>query len=251
MGTDLTGRRLIVTGASSGLGASVCRAVVDCGGTVAMFARRKDRLEDLRGELGERALPVPCDVTDLSALERAIGDAARDLDGLNGLISVAGQSMAGGITTGTPDRWRQLFELNLLAPLACTRFAVDHFASEGRRDVVLVGSAASLTPMPGVGIYGASKRGLQAAFDTLRLEMAPRGINTSLVMPGMFETDGLTIEGMVIDGEVPPSDFPLLVPGTGPADPSVLADIVTFMMGLPDGVCINEVVVRPTGQYTP
>jgi NADP-dependent 3-hydroxy acid dehydrogenase YdfG len=251
MSVDLTGRRVLVTGASSGIGAECCRAVVGAGGSVAMLARRKERLDDLRQELGDRAIPVTCDVTHDDELEGAVADAARRLDGLDGLIAVAGQAMAGGLTSGTPQRWRELLELNLLAPLATVRYASDHFVSEGRRDVVLVGSAASLTPMPGVGIYGASKRGLQAAFDSLRLELASVGVNASLVLPGMFETEGLTIEGMVIDGDVPPSDYPLFAPGTVPAEPSVLAGIIAFMMSLPDGVCINELVARPTGQFNP
>lgn len=248
---DLTGRRVVVTGASSGIGAAVCRSIVDCGGSVAMVARRKERLDELAEELGERAVGVRGDVTDLDGLESVIAEAADALGGLDGLVAVAGQSMAGGIATGTPERWKRLFDLNLLGPLATVRYTVGHFGSTGRRDVVMIGSAAAITSMPGVGIYGASKRGLEAACESLRLELAPAGINTSLVMPGMFETEGLTIEGMVIDGDVPQNDVPLLVPGTGPGDASVMADIVAFMMGLPVGVCINVLVARPTGQLNP
>ena len=68
---------------------------------------------------------------------------------------------------------------------------------------------------------------------------------------GMFETEGLTLEGLEIDGDVPPDGYPYLVPGTGPGDPAVLGDAIAFMLGLPDGVAINELVVRPTGQLNP
>jgi len=74
-------------------------------------------------------------------------------------------------------------------------------------------------------------------------------------MPGMFETEGLTLEGIVIDGDVPPDDTPLLVPGdgpgSGPGSPGAVADSIAFMLGLPDGVGINELVIRPTGQLNP
>jgi len=216
-----------------------------------MLARRNQRLVELHDELGERAVPVPCDVTDMSAHEEAVDDASRRLGGLDGLVAVAGRSMVGTLATGTPDRWRALFDLNLVAPLASAQFVVNRFADAGRRDVVLIGSCAGLLSMPGTGIYSASKRGLQAAFETMRLELAPLGINTGLVMPGMFETEGLTMEGVEFDGEVPANDFPILVPDVVPADPAILADIITFMMSLPDGVCINEIVARPTGQYNP
>jgi NADP-dependent 3-hydroxy acid dehydrogenase YdfG len=251
MGVDLEGRRVLVTGASSGIGAEVCRAIVRSGGAVAMMARRQERLHGLRDELGDRAVPVPCDVTDIDALEAAVADAARGLGGLDGVVTAAGKMMVGSVATGTPQLWRELFELNLLAPLSTVRFATEHFATDGRRDVILVGSAGAVTALPGTAIYSASKRGLQAAVDTLRLELATDGINVSHVMPGMFETEGLTLEGLVIDGEVPPNDFPFFAGEARPADPAVLADIITFVMSLPDGVCINELIARPTRQYNP
>lgn len=248
---DLTGRRVLVTGASSGIGAATCRSIVGCGGSVAMLARRKERLDELCDEMGERAIGVRGDVTDLDALEVAIGEAARSLGGLDAVIAVAGKSMAGSIATGTPQRWRELLDLNLIGPLATVRYTLAHFSERGRRDVVLVGSAGAITAMPGTGIYGASKRGLRAAFDTLRLELAPLDVNVSFVMPGFFQTEGLTLERVVIDGDVPVNDFPMLAEGSGPAAPDALGDAIAFMIGMPDGVCINELVARPTGELNP
>jgi NADP-dependent 3-hydroxy acid dehydrogenase YdfG len=248
---NLSGRRILVTGASSGIGAATCRAIVDCGGSVAMLARRKDRLDELAEEFGERAVGVRADVTDDDALAAAIESAARAFDGLDGVVAVAGRSMVGTITSGSPARWRELIDLNLVGPLATVRYAIDHFADAGRRDVVLVGSTGAITPMPGVGIYAATKRGLRAAFDSLRVELAPAGVNVSLMMPGMFETEGLTLDGIVFDGEVPENDTPMFVPGSGPASADVLGETIAYMIGLPEGVCINEVVARPTGQLNP
>ncbi len=248
---DLSGRRVLVTGASSGIGAAACRAIVACGGTVAMLARRKQRLEELAKELGDRAVAVCSDVTDLGLLEASVNEAADLCGGLDGVVAVAGRMMAGGITSGSPERWRELIDLNLIGPLATVRYATARFPDSGRRDVVMVGSTGALTPMPGVGIYAASKRGLEAAFDSLRLELAHQNINVSLVMPGMFETEGLTWEGVIIDGEVPVTDAPMFVEGGGPAQPEPLADCIAFVMSLPDGICVNEMVVRPTGQLSP
>ena len=216
-----------------------------------MLARRKDRLDELRAELGKGSFAVSADVTDLDALESAIGLASHALGGLDGVIAVAGRAMVGSVATGTPQRWRELIDLNLIGPLATVRYAIGYFPNNGRRDVVLIGSAAALMSQPGVGIYSASKRGLRAAFESLRLELAPSGVNVSIVMPGMFETEGLTLEGIVIDGEVPANDFPFLVPGCVPPPPGPLADTIAFMIGQPEGYCIGELVARPTGQLTP
>ena len=248
---DLNGRRVLVTGASSGIGAATSRSIVARGGSVAMLARRKERLDDLAEELGAQAVPVPADVTDLEGLEGRIEEAARRLGGLDGVVTAAGQMMTGEMASGTPQRWRELIDLNLVGPLATIRYALAHFPEAGRRDVVLVGSTGAVTPMPGVGVYAASKRGLEAAFDSLRLELAPAGVNVSLVMPGMFDTEGLTLEGIIIDGDVSASDIPYFVPGGVPAPPTPLGDCIAYIMGLPEGICVHEIVIRPTGQLNP
>jgi len=249
--TDLAGRRVLVTGASSGIGAATCRSIVAAGGSVAMLARRAERLEEMQRALGERAVAVACDVTDLAALSAAVDQAARSLAGLDGVVAVAGKSMVGTIATGTPQRWKELIDLNLLAPLATVRYGIAHFPSSGRRDVVIVSSTGAITPMVGVGVYAATKRGLRAATDALRLELAGAGINVGCVLPGMFDTEGLTIDGMAFDGEIPPSDIPYFAGDAGPGSAADLGDAITFMLGRPEGFCINELVVRPTRQMNP
>ena len=133
-----------------------------------MLARRVERLDALCTELGERAHAVPGDVTDLEHLDAALDNAASLLGGLDGVVAAAGKSMTGTIATGTPERWRELVDLNLIGPLATVRAALKHFPADGRRDVVLVGSVGAITAVPGVAIYAASKRGLRAACESLQ-----------------------------------------------------------------------------------
>jgi NADP-dependent 3-hydroxy acid dehydrogenase YdfG len=248
---DLTGRRLIVTGASSGIGAATCRTLAGCGASVAMLARRKDKLDELCDELGQRTIPIRCDVTDFAALETAVDKCALELGGLDGVISVAGQAMVGTIETGTPQIWREHLDVNLVGPLALVRYSLRHFPKSGRRDVVLVGSVSGLQSLPGTALYSASKRGLKAAFDSLRLELAQSGINTSFVVPGSFATDILTLEGLVFDGTPVAPDTELMTAAGTPSPPSVLADTIAYMIGLPEGTCIHEIVIRPTGHLHP
>jgi NADP-dependent 3-hydroxy acid dehydrogenase YdfG len=250
LNVNLDGRRVLVTGASSGIGAAICRAVVSCGGSVAMVARRKERLDELRESLGARAHPIPGDVTETAALEETVSSASSALDGLDAIVAVAGRTMVGTIATGSPERWRELFDLNLTAPLATIRHGLTHFPATGRRDVVVVSSAGALTPMANNGIYAASKRGLVAALDTLRLELAPTGINVGCVLPGLFETGAIT-EGLVIDGEVVPNDSVLFAPDAGPGSADDVADAISFMISRPPGCSINQLVVRPTGELNP
>jgi NADP-dependent 3-hydroxy acid dehydrogenase YdfG len=245
---DLHDRRILVTGASSGIGAAACRVIVDCGGSVAMLARRTDRLEKLAAELGDRARPFHADVTDLESLKAAVRHGSDALGGLDGVVAVAGRNITGMITSGTPEVWRHLIDINLIGPLATARYAVDHFPAGGRRDIVLIGSTGGVEALPGLGIYGASKRGLRAAFESMRLELAPQGISVTLVTPGLFATEGTIGDLIVRDGTTPPMDVPVFSPGAGPPPPDALAQAIAYSMSLPEGVSISEMLVRPTGQ---
>jgi NADP-dependent 3-hydroxy acid dehydrogenase YdfG len=248
---DLSGRRVLVTGASSGLGAATCRAIVEYGGSVAMLARRKDRLDELEAELGDRAVGIPADVTDGAALETAVAAGAARLGGLDGVVAAAGKSMVGAISTGTPQAWRDLVELNFLGSLSAVHYALRHFSEAGRRDVVIVGSVAAVTPMPGTGLYSATKTALLAACESMRHELAPAGIGVGVVMPGMFDTEGLTLEGLVMDGPFPTNEFPVMTPETVPGPAYLVGDAIAFMLGQPEGTTINELIIRPTGQLNP
>lgn len=248
---DLSGRRVLVTGASSGLGAATCRSIVASGGSVAMLARRKERLEDLESELGERAFGVPADVTDDAALGAAVASAAERLGALDGVVSVAGKAMVGAIATGSPQAWRELTELNFLGALGAVHHALKYFPESGRRDVIVVGSVAAVLTMPGNGLYSATKAALLSACEAMRHELAPAGIGVGVIMPGMFETEGLTLEGLVMDGPFPDNNFPICTPETVPGPPHVVGDTIVYMLGLPEGNTINELILRPTGQLNP
>ncbi len=248
---DLTGRRALVTGASSGIGAELCRVLVGCGASVAMLARRKERLDALAGELGHRATPIPVDVTELPALEAAVAEAADWLGGIDAVVAVAGQNITGAMTSGDPALWRQLMDVNLIGPLATVRYAADHFAEAGRRDVVLIGSTGGVDPMPGLGIYGASKRGLRAAADSVRLELAHRGVGVSIVIPGLFATEGSRGDIIHRDGEPVPMGVDVFVPSSGPPPPAPVAQTIAYLLSLADGVSIHELVIRPTGNLRP
>jgi NADP-dependent 3-hydroxy acid dehydrogenase YdfG len=146
MSVDLCGRRILVTGASSGIGQVTCRALVGCGASVAMLARREDRLTELTAELGERAIGTQCDVTDLDMLYASVARAVDALGGLDAVVTVVGRGMVGTLARGEPAMWRELLDLNLIGPMATVRYAIHHFAPAGRRDVVLIGSTGAITP---------------------------------------------------------------------------------------------------------
>ncbi|HEX4361648.1 MAG TPA: SDR family NAD(P)-dependent oxidoreductase [Pseudonocardia sp.] len=186
----LRGRRLLVTGASAGIGAAVARAAVAAGARVALLARNKDRLADLATELGPDAIPVTCDITDDVAIPRAVDDAVARLGGgLDGLVNAAGVFTAGPLSDTDPAAWRAMFEVNVLGLLAVTKAAVPHLRAGNAPSVVNVSSMSGRRVARfESGVYAATKFAVHALGESLRGELAPRGIRVSTVAPGLVDT---------------------------------------------------------------
>jgi NADP-dependent 3-hydroxy acid dehydrogenase YdfG len=248
-GSDLTaslrGRRVLVTGASGGIGAAVARRVVTAGAKVAMLARRADRLSTLAAELGCDATAVPCDVTDLAALRNAVDTAAEAMDGIDAIVANAGAVHMGHIATGDPALWREFIDLNLTACLGTIRYGLDHVDTTPA-DVVLVGSTVARHPQEATGIYAATKTGLAAAAESLRLEVGHRGIRVCLFEPGRVATDvgkNARFEPGGRHGTLGPD----MVPLTG----DEVAEVIEFILSRPANLALNTVVARPVGQGLP
>jgi NADP-dependent 3-hydroxy acid dehydrogenase YdfG len=245
--TVLAGRRVLVTGASSGIGAAISRSIVSHGGRVAIVARRAERLDGLAEELGSQALALPCDVTDYEELDKIVAKAAAAFGSLDSVVANAGQALVGHIATGDPASWRKLLDVDLFGVLATVRAALPHFADNGPRDVLLVGSTAAATPHEIAGVYSAAKRGVAAVADSLRLELAPRSIRVCLLEPGDIATE---LRDRAVREEGRPATRPVTGTHT-PMAPAELAEIVTFILSRPERIALNHVVVRPTGELTP
>src|SRR5882757_7023107 len=151
----LRGRRVLVTGASAGIGAAVARSVVEAGAQVALLARDKDRLADLAAELGPAATAVTCDITDEDAVAAAVDEAARRLDGLDGVVNSAGLFGAGTLSDTDPAAWRAMFGVNVLGLLTVTRAAVPHLLRAGQGASVVNISSMSGRRVPNAesGVY--------------------------------------------------------------------------------------------------
>jgi NADP-dependent 3-hydroxy acid dehydrogenase YdfG len=239
----LASRAILVTGASSGIGRAVACEIAAAGGRVAALARTAGPLEALADEV-EGVIAFPADVTDADAVSTAARRAAELFGGLDGVVANAGAGALGSLASGEPAKWRDLVELNFLGALVAARAALEHFRDDGPRDVVFVGSTAAHHPHALTGVYSASKSALAAAAESARLELTPRGVRVCLVEPGATRTGVLARAAKSPDVKVSTvleGEFERL-------DPVDVARAIVGVLAQPEGVEVNQLVIRPTGQ---
>jgi NAD(P)-dependent dehydrogenase (short-subunit alcohol dehydrogenase family) len=205
--TRWSGKVVLVTGASSGLGKAVAREFAARGAKVVLAARSPQPLEEAAQQIearGGAALPVPADVTSdqqvAALLEAALGRFGR----LDVLVNAAGRSARQEILTASPQDFQDLMELNFYAVVRCTRAAALHLLETGGH-VVNIGSLSSKFATRYLGAYPATKFALAAYTQQLRLELGPRGLHVLLVCPGPIARDEVRTYGAEQVAGLPPS----------------------------------------------
>lgn len=186
---EIAGATALVTGASSGIGAAIARALVAAGARVALVARRRDRLEALSGELGaERAVPFVCDVRDPDAITVTVTAATERFGSIDVLVNNAGVGRYLSFLESSPDDVAALFETNLYAAMRFTRAVLPGMLERRRGHLVNVASIAGRIGSRNHSIYCATKFGLAGFSESLALELAGSGVGVTLVNPGIIDT---------------------------------------------------------------
>jgi clavulanate-9-aldehyde reducatase len=245
MAGPLEGRVAAVTGASSGIGEAAARALSAAGASVALGARRTDRLEALAESLDGRTLVRELDVSDEEQARAFIQATHDELGGLHILVNNAGVMLLGPVTDADTGEWRQMIEVNLLGLLYCTHAALPLLTSGGGGDIVNVSSVAGRYANAGAAVYNMTKFGVHAFSEALRQEALHQGIRVTTVAPGFVETE--------LQGH---NTNPLVRQATERAREQIgevlkaedIAEAILHSVTRPAHVCVNEVVVRPTRQ---
>jgi NAD(P)-dependent dehydrogenase (short-subunit alcohol dehydrogenase family) len=193
----LDGRTVIVTGASRGIGAEVARGISARGGGVVLVARSGAALEELAGTLPGPVAAVAGDVADTMTAGDALDAAERVGGALWGVVNNAGISSAYRPVTETPlAEWDEVLQVNLLGAAAFARAVGRSLVEAGTGGrIVNVSSVASLTGLPNIGPYNASKAALDALTRTMAVELGPAGILCNSVAPGTIATE--MVEGLM------------------------------------------------------
>jgi NADP-dependent 3-hydroxy acid dehydrogenase YdfG len=251
MAERLDGTVALVTGASSGIGEATALALAEHGATVAIAARRRDRLEGLarRIEAGATALVIEADLTDQEQAERAVERTVSELGRLDILINNAAVMLLGPAVDADTSEWSRMVELNVNALLYCAHAALPHLlaaAHDGGRDVadmVNVSSVAGRTVRRGSGVYNLTKHGVGAFSESLRQEVAERHVRVSLMEPGATATE-LRLHLRPEIQRMQEERFA----GKRTLDAVDIADAILYIVTRPWYVAINEMLIRPTEQ---
>jgi NADP-dependent 3-hydroxy acid dehydrogenase YdfG len=242
--SDLRGNSIVVTGASSGIGAAVVRALAAEGARLTIGARRVDRLESLAHELGGGVVAVATDMRVEADVVRLVATARERFGGVDVLVNNAGLGRQAPVSSAATELWREMLETNVLGLLIATREAVQDMDRRGvAGHVVHVSSMAGhRVPGPDSGVYAATKFAVRAVTEGLRQELRARksSIRVSSVSPGYVDTDFTQV--FVGPGRTPqPRD-------TRSLDADDVARAIVWMLSQPPHMEVHDVLVRPTGQ---
>ena len=248
----LDGAVALVTGASSGIGEATALALAAHGATVAIAARRRDRLESLAERLegnGATALVIEADLTDPTQAEAAINRTAAELGRLDILVNNAGMMLLGPVVEADTAQWWRMLDINVKALLYCANAALPHLldaAQDGPRnvaDMVNVSSVAGRTVRRGSAVYNLTKQGVGAFSESLRQEVAGRHVRVSLVEPGATATELRSHNTQEIQ-DMQAQRFA----GVRTMDADDIADAILYIVTRPWHVAVNEILIRPTEQ---
>jgi NADP-dependent 3-hydroxy acid dehydrogenase YdfG len=222
-------RVMLITGASSGIGAATARAAVEAGWRVVLAARSVDRLESIAADLGDAALAVRCDVTEWEQQEAMVSEALERFGRVDCAFANAGFGATRGFLKESPEQWRSMVLTNVYGTALTIRATLPAL-KESRGHLLLTSSVAGRRALPG-SLYSATKWAVTAMGEAARQELNETGVRVTLIEPGMVDTPFFSAGA-----------------GEGALRAADVARAVMFALEQPPHVDVNEILLRPTAQ---
>lgn len=232
----LAGKRCLVTGGGTGIGAGIAHCLGKNGAAVAVLGRRRAKLNKVVAEL--KALKIPAvavtgDIVDEAAIRRSVDRASKALGGLDILVNNAGVGGPNACALPGPDRWHEVVRTNLDGVYNASRAALKHLPDGGR--IINISSVLGRFGVPGYTAYCASKHGVIGFTKALALELAARKITVNAICPGWVDTDMATdglqamADGMQIEFEEARRQAMAAVPLGRILEPQEIGDLVVWL----------------------
>lgn len=185
---DLTGKSVLITGASGGIGGAIARVLHRAGATVGLSGTRVEPLQALAEELGERAYVLPCDLADAEAVDALPKQAIEAMGGLDILVNNAGITRDQIFMRMSDEEWQNVIDVNLTSTMRLCRGVMRPMMKARWGRIVNIGSIVGTTGNPGQVNYAASKAGMVGMTKSIAYEVASRGITANSVAPGFIAT---------------------------------------------------------------
>jgi NADP-dependent 3-hydroxy acid dehydrogenase YdfG len=237
---NIKGKVVVITGASSGLGAATARLLSAEGANVMLGARRVDRIQSLADELnakGGKAIAIATDVTDHDQVKNLVDAAVQKYGRIDVMINNAGLMPHSPLERLKIDDWNRTIDVNIKGVLYGIAAALPHMKQQKAGHIINVASVAGHKVTPNGAVYCATKHAVRALSEGLRVEVNPYNIRTTIISPGAVATElpdiAAGISKFYKETAIPADSF---------------ARAVAFAMSQPEDVDINEILFRPTSQ---
>jgi len=240
----ITGKVVVITGASSGLGEAAARRLARDGARLVLGARRIERLKALADALSLGADAVmQTDVTRCEEVKRLVDHAVRTHGGIDVIVNNAGLMPHSPLERGKIEDWDRMIDVNLKGVLYGIAAALPHMKAQRRGHIINVSSVAGHKVRPGSAVYAATKTAVRVISEGLRQEVKPYGIRTTVISPGAVESE---LPDSLTEPDFAKAVHEFYDKFAIPAES--FANMVAFAMSQPADVDVNEILFRPTAQ---
>ncbi len=245
MGNNITGKIVVITGASSGLGEATARHLSEQGAVVVLGARRIDRINALAKELAGsegKAIAVQTDVTQCEQVKKLVEAAVEKYGRIDVMINNAGLMPHSPLERLKIDDWDRMIDVNIKGVLYGIAAALPYMQKQKSGHIINVSSVAGHKVRPASAVYAATKHAVLALSEGLRQEVKPYNIRTTVISPGAIDTE---LPNSVTEPDIADSVrkiYEIAVPANS------FARAVAFAISQPDDIDVNEILFRPTRQ---
>jgi ribitol 2-dehydrogenase len=236
----LAGKVVIITGASSGIGAATARALAPLGCRLTLTARSADKLRALTEELGPETMAVPGDITASADVAHIVEKTLERFDRIDVLLANAGVYIPGQVAEGDPDEWANLMNVNINGVLRCVHAVLPSMIAQRSGDILVSSSISGFIDIHWEPIYSASKHAIQGFVHTLRRQVASYNIRVGAIAPGMVANE--------LWGITDPAEIDQRVEAHACLRSEDVAEAIVFILSRPPHLTIRDLVMLPQNQ---